>query len=124
MTTDTPTNMGRPELYTTELADRICSRLAQGESMRSVCLDSDIPSRQTLFKWMRTEPDFLDQYARAKQESADSLTDEMIDIADDGSNDWMEKFDKNGESLGYQLNGEHVQRSKLRIDTRKWLASK
>lgn len=45
----------------------------------------------------------------------------MLEIADDASNDWMERTGKDGESIGWQLNGEHVNRSKLRIDTRKWI---
>ncbi|EDT6018112.1 DNA packaging protein, partial [Salmonella enterica subsp. enterica] len=53
-----------------------------------------------------------------------AIAEELFDIADDGTNDWMEKLDKDGEAIGYQLNGEHVQRSKLRIDTRKWYLSK
>lgn len=52
------------------------------------------------------------------------MADEVIDISDDGSNDWMEKFSKEGEAIGWTINGEHVQRSKLRVDTRKWLLSK
>ena len=46
------------------------------------------------------------------------------DIADDGSNDYMEKLDKDGEVIGYSINGENIQRSRLRVDSRKWLASK
>jgi hypothetical protein len=52
------------------------------------------------------------------------LTEEILDIADDGSNDWMEKLDKDGKSVGWAVNGEAVQRSKLRVDARKWIASK
>jgi hypothetical protein len=52
------------------------------------------------------------------------LAEEMLDITDDGSNDWMEIHDKDGTSIGWKLNGEHVQRSRLRVDTRKWVASR
>jgi len=121
--TDKPKHAGgRPTDYTLELSDRICARLANGESMRTVCLDDDMPSRETLFRWIRTNTEFHDHYAHAKQESADALTEEMLDIADEGSNDWMDAHDK--DNAGYKLNGEHIQRSKLRIDTRKWIASK
>ena len=115
---------GRPSSYTMEVADRICAELASGISLRTVCKADDMPSAQTVFSWMRAYPEFLEQYTRAKEESADSLIEESLDIADDGTNDWMEKHDSNGECIGYQLNGEHVQRSKLRIETRKWMASK
>jgi len=113
---------GRPTDYTEELAGEICSRLAQGRSMRNVCEDKDMPVRCTIFVWINKYPAFKYQYEKAKEESADYLVEEMLDIADNGSNDWMERNDKDNE--GYQLNGEHVQRSRLRLDARKWIASK
>jgi len=81
-----------------------------------------MPDKATIFRWLRTIPEFRDQYARAKEESADALTDEMLEIADDASNDWMERHQKG--NTGWEVNGEHIQRSRVRIDTRKWLASK
>ena len=116
--------VGRPCEYTQEIADRICAELAQGTSLRTVCKADDMPSCVTVFAWMRRFPEFLKQYETAKAESADYLVEEMLDIADDGTNDWMEKYGKDGESIGWALNGEHVQRSRLRVDTRKWAASK
>lgn len=115
---------GRPSTYTPELADRICAELAGGNSMRTVCKAEDMPAMSTVFLWLRTHAAFSEQYAQAKAEAADALVEEMLDIADDGTNDWMEVHDKDGESAGYKVNGEHVQRSKLRVDTRKWIASK
>jgi hypothetical protein len=116
--------LGRPTIYTPELAARICAELACGKSLRTVCKADDMPGLETIFRWLREKPDFRDQYAHAKNESADALVEEMIDISDDGSNDWMEVHDKDGNSVGWKLNGEHVQRSRLRVDTRKWIASK
>lgn len=116
--------IGRPSDYTQELADRICEQLANGYSLRTVCAPNDMPSKATVFSWMRKYPGFLDQYTRAKQESADAIADEMQDIADDATNDWMEKHNEEGEKIGWQVNGEHIQRSRLRIETRKWIASK
>jgi hypothetical protein len=114
--------MTRPSDYTPELADRICSRLADGESLRTVCRDEDMPDKATVFRWLRSNQPFCDQYTRAKEESADALTDEMLDISDDAINDWMLAHGK--DSAGWQVNGEHIQRSRLRIETRKWIASK
>lgn len=113
---------GRPTLYSQELADEICAQLAEGKSLRSVCKAESMPSTTTVFGWMRRHPEFLNQYARAKDESADALVDEMLDIADEATNDWMEVHDP--ENPGYRFNGEHVNRSRLRVDTRKWVASK
>lgn len=116
--------IGRPSDYTEELAESICLRLAEGESLRSVCRDDGMPCKQTVLRWISRISEFRAQYVRAKEEGAEAIAEELFDIADDGSNDWMEKLDKDGEAIGYQLNGEHVQRSKLRIDTRKWYLSK
>lgn len=115
---------GRPTDYTQELADTICERLSEGESLRTVCKADDMPNKASVFRWIRTHKEFCDQYTRAKQESADALIDGMLDIADDANNDYMERLGKDGQTEGYQLNGEHVNRSRLRIETRKWLAIK
>lgn len=116
--------MGRPSDYSPEIAQVICLRLAEGESLRSVCSDEAMPAKTTVLRWIARHPDFRVQYARAKEEGAEAIAEEMFDIADDGSNDWMEKLDKEGNAVGWQINGEHVQRSRLRIETRKWYLSK
>lgn len=110
-------------LYTPELGDKICARLADGESLRTICKDPDMPCKSTVFTWLRTIPEFRANYGVAKVECADAYIEEIIDIADDGTNDWMVANGKAGE-LAYKLNGEHIQRSRVRIDTRKWIASK
>lgn len=111
--------MARPTDYTEELGDLICSKLADGKSMRFVCKSDSMPDKSTVFRWIRTKDEFRDQYARAKEESADALTDEMLDIADDSELDYTKTDDD-----GLKLNSENIQRSRLKIDTRKWLASK
>lgn len=117
---------GRPPKYSDDLAVEICSRIAGGESLVSICKDEDMPERQTVYRWLfDDEHKFLsDRYAEARKIQAETLADELFDIADDASNDWMERKGKDGESIGWQLNGEHYQRSRLRVDTRKWYLSK
>ena len=115
--------MGRPSIFTQELADTICERLAEGESLRRVCLDPDMPARSAVLRWLAADAAFQGQYARACEVRAEAIFDEMFDIADDGSNDWMEARDDDG-GVSYRLNGEHVQRSRLRVDARKWALSK
>jgi len=79
----------------------------------------------TVFKWLADNKEFSEQYARAKQVQADYYADEIIDIADDGTNDWMEVRDKEGENvIGWRENGESIRRSVLRVDARKWVAAK
>lgn len=115
---------GRPSKYTKDLSAKICAELAQGKSMRTVCKMDGMPHMVTVFRWLADNEEFRKQYEKAKSESADALVEELIDIADDGTNDWMEKYDKDGKFAGWTLNGEHVQRSRLRVDTRKWIAAK
>lgn len=115
---------GRPSDYSPELAEIICIRLSEGESLRSVCRDEELPAKATVLRWIARHDDFRDQYVRAKAQGAEAIAEEMFDIADDASNDWMEKLDAEGQSIGWQLNGDHVRRSQLRIDTRKWYLSK
>ncbi len=95
--------------------------------MRSVCQADDMPSRVTVFNWLRTNKDFLNQYERAKAESADSLADEILDIADHSVNDYMAKLAEGGDkeaANSIKLHPENIQRSRLRVDARKWIASK
>jgi hypothetical protein len=113
---------GRPSAYTEEVADTICERLALGESLRSICLDEAMPSQSMVFRWLAGDDGFRERYARARETQADALFDEILDIADSASNDWMARNDKDNE--GWLVNGEAIQRSRLRIDARKWMAGK
>jgi len=106
---------GRPTIYTQELADTICLRLACGESMRSVCRDKGMPSMQTVWRWLREKRDFREQYDYAKQESADAMAEDALGIADEAF-DVIIGNDKS--------DGARVQAKKLAVDTRKWMMSK
>lgn len=116
---------GRPSSFTDELCDRICEALADGRSLRSICTDDDMPSQTTVFRWLGDEryASFRERYARAREAQADAIFDEILDIADDGSNDWMERHRQDG-SVDEVVDHEHIQRSKLRVDARKWMAGK
>lgn len=116
--------IGRPLSFTQEIADVICERIADGESLRSICSSPDMPNKSTVFRWLAVIPVFCDQYAHAREAQADSIFDEVIDIADNGSNDWMERLDDDGKKVGWRENGEAINRSRLRIDARKWMAGK
>ncbi|MEQ9453381.1 MAG: hypothetical protein RLN76_02150 [Phycisphaeraceae bacterium] len=113
---------GRPSSYCEKLASAICARLAEGESLRSICRSPDMPSRPTVMAWLNKHPEFFDQYARARDIGYELLADEILDIADDGRNDWVERHDP--ENPGYRVNRENIARSRLRIDTRKWVLAR
>lgn len=119
---------GRPSDYTAEIATVICNRIAAGESLRAICLDDDMPAASSVFLWLTKHSEFTEQYARAREAQADFYADEIITISDDGTNDWMERRSEAekgaGVNTGWVLNGEHVQRSRLRVDARKWYAGK
>lgn len=117
--------IGRPSTFSDEIADRICDALADGRSLRAICRKPDMPGQSTVFRWLADEryAAFREQYTRAREAQADALFDEMLDIADDGSNDWMERRREDG-TVDEVFNHEHIQRSRLRVDARKWMAGK
>ena len=112
---------GRPSLYTEALAAKICQRLAEGKSLRSICRDDAMPAISTVMGWLfdGDHDDFQEQYARAREAQAEVRADEIVDIADDDTNDFT--ADKDGKLVA---DHEHIQRSRLRVDARKWIAAK
>jgi hypothetical protein len=83
-----------------------------------------MPDSRTVFRWLGKHDEFRLQYARACEARSDAHAEDIIDIADDGTNDWIEVRDKDGEHVGYRENGEALRRSALRVDARKWLMAK
>lgn len=102
----------------------ICGRIANGESLRQIADDKDMPAASTVFVWLNEDAAFAEQYARAREAQADAIFDEILLIADDGRNDWMERKDQEDANMGWRENGEALNRSRLRIDARKWMAGK
>lgn len=114
-----PNPVGRPPLYTIELAEQICERLVYGESLAKICLEESMPSFTTVMKWCREIPEFTHMYALTRDMQADYQFEEMLVIADDGSRDYKVETDDNG-GARYAVDHDHISRSKLRVDTRKW----
>ena len=115
---------GQPFKYTKALADEICERLANGESLRAICRDEHMPSDFAVRNWVIHDLEgFASHYTRARDAGLDVLADEVLEIADDGTNDWMEKYLKNGGTIVVE-NGEAMARSRLRFDARRWYLSK
>ena len=113
---------GRPSEFSQEIADAICERIAEGDSLRTICFDDGYPDKATVFRWLAKHQTFSDQYARAKEAQTDAFAEEILDIADDASNDFMEVH--HGDNEGWRENGEAIRRSQTRIEARKWLMGK
>lgn len=111
--------MARPSEFTPEKGDAICERLANGESLRSVCRDPNQPDFTTVMRWLEANEPFRKQYIRAREIQAETLFEEILEIADDSSGDVVEN--SKGEK---SCDNEFVQRSRLRVDARKWYLSK
>ncbi len=112
-----------PSKYSPNMAEAICDLIAAGKSIVDIAKLDGMPSTSTVYRWLAKDPEFLGLYQQAREQQADLYAAEIIEIADDARNDWMERGGGEGDE-GWQFNGEHVQRSKLRIDARKWIASK
>ncbi|WP_208465701.1 terminase small subunit-like protein, partial [Escherichia coli] len=96
-------NVGRPSDYLPEVADDICALLASGESLVKVCKRPGMPAKATVFRWLSEHDDFRDKYAKATEARADSIFEEIFEIADTAIPDAAE-----------------VAKARLRVDTRKW----
>lgn len=111
--------MPRQTEFTIAIGDSLCERIADGESLRKICAEADMPNKATVFRWLAANSTFSDQYARARETQADSLFDEILDIADESKLDTY--TDKDG---NVKTDSEVIGRSKLRVDARKWMAGK
>lgn len=100
----------------------IFKKIENGLSLRKALIEVHIPA-VTFYEWIDKDEEKAKQYARACEERAESLVDEMIDIADDSSKDVIEQ-DLGDGIVNHITNHEVIQRSKLRVDARKWLISK
>lgn len=114
---------GRPSKFTNEVARKICDALKAGRTLRDVCTEEGMPAPSTVILWTQQNAKFSEQYARAREAGYQHMAEELLDISDDGTNDYVERIRENG-TKHVVFDGEHVQRSRLRVDTRKWLLSK
>ena len=104
--------------YSPEIAAEICERLAKGESLRAICRDMHMPTEAAVRQWVASDKAFASQYAQAREAGYHAMAEELLEIADDASQDTV--YTDNGP----KADTEWIARSKLRVDTRKWLLSK
>lgn len=98
---------GRPSEYSDKIFDTICSKLADGMSLKRICEADDMPSKVTFYSWINNSEDLLNKYARAKDDSSDALAEDIQNIADDTL---IGKYEPNA--------------ARVAIDAKKWIASK
>ena len=109
--------------YSRSDADAIIGIISDGRSMRQAC-DKIGVRRSTVLTWVMDDVDGLaDRYARAREIGIHAMVDEITDIVDDSSNDWIE-YETEAGRIVTQVNQEHIARAKLRVDHRKWIAAK
>lgn len=112
---------GRPSDYSADIAEAICAGLAEGKTLRAVCRAAGMPSEVTVRRWaLEDREGFSAQYGKAREIGYQRMADEILEIADDSSCDSI----VDGETGAERINSEFVARSRLKVDTRKWLLSK
>lgn len=99
--------------------NKIILEMISGRSLKSILRDDNMPCLNTFYKWIEADEEKMNHYARAIKIRADFLFEEIIEIADEDSGDI--KLNALGEET---LNGEFVQRSRLKVDARKWVVAK
>lgn len=121
--------IGRPSEFNQEIADAVCEWISKAKSLRSFCEQPGMPHRTTILKWLQDFPSFATQYARGREEQANYIFEEILEIADEDCT--MVRADKHGSrdddgqgNTEVIFDSVAVQRNKLRIDARKWMAGK
>lgn len=109
---------GRKTEYDPAIAAEICTRISCGESLRQICMEDRMPVHSTIYLWLLQNKQFSDNYARAREEQADTLADEIQAIADEPP---AEIVDDKGIS---RTDSGWVTWQKNRVDARKWVAAK
>ena len=75
--------IGRPSTFTDELAAEICERIAMDESLVKICEGENMPSTNTVYRWLHDKPDFRDNYVRARGDQAHTVADQAKKVRDD-----------------------------------------
>jgi len=118
---------GRPSTYDPIIAQKICEQLADGIPLREICRQEGDPSYRAIYRWMVADDDLSSHIARAREVGYDQMAEECLDIADNSNNDWVNREVRNARGqieIQRVADTEHIQRSKLRIETRLKLLAK
>jgi hypothetical protein len=110
--------------YTAEIEDVILGELMSGRMLTDICRDPDMPHVRTVQSWLAADrDDFAARYRRAREIGCETIADEMVDIADDRSDDWIVRTNKDGTTEAI-LDPERVSKARLRFEARRWRLSK
>lgn len=110
---------GRPSTYSRKKADAVLELMMDGASIRGACKTVGV-ANGTFYRWLAEDVDGIaGRYTRAQEIQALVLVDECLDIADDASNDWIERVGREGKPF-VTLNHEHIRRNEIRIAHRRW----
>ena len=124
METNDQPNRGRPSEYSDKIAEAICERLLNGESLRAICADPAMPARATVFRWLARNQEFRRSYAFARQCHAEDFAFESLAmIADDSSRDYVKTTGADGK-VTLLFDKENFARQRLRIKARKMILAR
>jgi hypothetical protein len=123
--TNPPTDHGAnpaPSIeYTNEIAEMICGRLVEDETLRSICSEPGMPDLATVASWLSNNQEFRDEYALAREFQAYEIAYETIKLADEISTESPEKVCANGRVVRVR-DRKNFPRYRLRLDVRHWVA--
>ena len=103
--------------YTDELAEEICTRIANGEPLRAICRDDHMPNWTTVYAWINADPELAQRIARARELGADAIAEDTITIIDTPP----ERVDT---PTGSKIDPGYVQWQKNRVEQRLKLLAK
>lgn len=106
--------------YSDKLANEICERIAVGELLINICDEENMPTHRMVMAWLKNEEnkDFYELYSIAEDDRLSVFAEEVVAIADDSRNDYVERMDKKTGELMRVLDQEAITRSRLRMDVR------
>jgi len=107
--------MRKPSVkFSQEIFDKICERISSGESLRKICDDDKMPNLTSVWKWLNNSEELSNQYARAREQQAETFVDEILSICDEVL----------PTGIDGKIDPSVVNQARLKIDARKWVASK
>ena len=116
-----PAKQGRPSSFTQEVGDHICELMANGDSLRDICLLDNMPNRSTVARWLAASTQFRDQYAHACEMRQEELFDQIIDIADTPQIGTKSVSKASGIEIS---EGDMIEHRRLQVEARKWALGK